>query len=108
VPPPCPAPVGLDRSRDPGRRAGLLGREDDASGPLWEPEHGEVIARARSSYGHQDPGSRAYASAGLTGAEWWVAGSAGGAPHRADVELADVDALYAEDDLWSAVFAPTT
>ena len=86
----------------------VLGAEDDGSVRLWEPAHGEVVAQARSSYEKQDPGSRAYASAGLPGAEWWVAGSANGAPHGADVELDDVDALYTENDLWSAVFDSNT
>jgi hypothetical protein len=82
----------------------VLGAEDDGSVRLWEPGHGEVIARARASYARQDPGSRAYASAGLPGAEWWVGGSAGDAPHRADVELDEVAALYGENGLWPAVF----
>lgn len=84
----------------------VLATEDDGSVRLWEPAHGEVIARARASYENQDPGSRAYASAGLPGADWWVAGSASGAPQFADVELDAVDDLYTENDLWSAVFAP--
>lgn len=82
----------------------VLGTEDDGSVRLWEPAHGEVVGQARASYKNQDPGSRAYASAGLPGAEWWVADSVGGAPQGADVELDDVDALYTENDLWSAVF----
>ena len=86
----------------------VLGAEDDGSVRLWEPAHGEVIARARASYEKQDPGSRAYASAGLPGAEWWAAASAGGIPQNADVELDAVDALYTENDLWSAVFESNT
>ena len=86
----------------------VLGLEDDGSVRLWEPAHGEVIAQSRASYEQRDPGSRAYASAGLPGAEWWVAGSANSAPHSADVELDDVDALYAENNLWSTVFASNT
>ncbi|MBA3528094.1 MAG: hypothetical protein H0T91_02035 [Propionibacteriaceae bacterium] len=86
----------------------VLGTEDDGSVRLWEPSHGEVIAQARASFQKQDPGSRAYASSGLPGAEWWVAGSASGAPQSADVELDDVDALYTEHDLWSAVFDSST
>lgn len=86
----------------------VLGTEDDGSVRLWEPAHGEVIARARASYERQDPGSRAYASAGLPGAGWWVAGSASGDPQDADVELDDVDALYTENDLWSAMFDSNT
>src|SRR6516164_3808220 len=86
----------------------VLGTEDDGSVRLWEPAHGEVIARARASYQQQDPGSRAYASAGLPGAGWWVASSACGAPQSAGVELADVDALYTENGLWPAVFDSNT
>jgi len=59
-------------------------------------------------YQTQDPGSRAYASAGLPGAAWWVAGSASGAPHTADVELDVVDALYSNNGLWPAVFYADT
>jgi hypothetical protein len=81
----------------------VLGTEDDGSVRLWEPAHGEVFAQARASYQKQVPGSRAYVSAGLPGAEWWVADSAG-APHTPNVELDDVDALYTENNLWSSVF----
>jgi hypothetical protein len=80
----------------------------DVAELIWEPAHGEVIARARASYEKQDPGSRAYASAGLPGAEWWAAASAGGISQNADVELDAVDALYTENDLWSAVFESNT
>jgi hypothetical protein len=86
----------------------VLGTEDDGSVRLWEPAHGEVLAQARASYEKQDPGSRAYASAGLPGAEWWAAASADGAPQNADVELDAVNALYTESDLWSAVFESNT
>lgn len=86
----------------------VLGAESDDSVRLWEPAHGEVIAQRRASYEMQEPGSRAYASAGLPGAEWWVACSANGAPQSADVELADVDALYTENDLWPAAFGLKT
>jgi hypothetical protein len=37
---------------------------------------------------------------------WWVADSARGARHSANVELADVDVLYTDNELWSAVFDP--
>jgi hypothetical protein len=81
----------------------VLGAEDDGSVRLWEPGHGEVIAEARASYKEQVPGSRAYASSGLPGADWWVADTADG-PHSPDVELDDVDALYTENDLWANAF----
>src|SRR4051794_11878194 len=41
---------------------------------LWEPAHGEVLAQARGSYARRGPGTRAYLSAGLPGADWWVEG----------------------------------
>src|SRR6266487_3281717 len=77
----------------------VLGTEDDGSVRLWEPAHGEVIAQARASYEQQDPGSRAYASAGLPGAAWWVADSASGAAQSADVDFHVVDAVTTESDL---------
>jgi len=85
----------------------VLGPEADGSVRLWEPAHGEVVARARPSYKNQLPGSRAFASAGLPGAEWWVADST---DHGlvADVELDDVDSLYTENGLWSSVFDDRT
>lgn len=86
----------------------VLSTEDDGSVRLWEPAHGEVIARPRETYSRQDPGSRAYASAGLPGARWWVADAASGAPRNADVELDDVNALYTENGLWPAVFGSAT
>src|SRR5690606_25730881 len=45
----------------------VLGHEPDGAVRLWEPAHGEVMAQARASYAKQEPGSRAYASAGLPG-----------------------------------------
>lgn len=102
------APTGTDVVVWRWYDAVVLAQGEDGSVRLWEPAHGEVIAQARASYVKQDPGSRAYASAGLPGAEWWVTGSASGAPHSADVELDAVDALYTENDLWSAAFAANT
>lgn len=101
--------VAIARAADGSQRvvwrwydAVVLGRADDSSVRLWEPAHGEVVAEARASYAIQEPGTRAWASAGLPGAQWWVAARAGdGDP---DVELCEVDALYADHDLWGAVF----
>lgn len=84
----------------------VLGDERDGSVRLWEPAHGEVLAQPRPSCQKRDPGSRAYASAGLPGAEWWVAGGADGPPNTADVELDDVEAMYTDNGLWPAVFEP--
>ena len=41
---------------------------------LWEPGHGEVLAQSRDPERVYAIGTRAYASAGLPGAEWWVEG----------------------------------
>ena len=84
----------------------VLPHEDAGSVRLWEPAHGEVIARARSSYKNVEPGERAYASAGLPGADWWVAGRVTATPESADVELDAVHALYRDNDLWPAAFNP--
>lgn len=80
----------------------VLGTEDDGSVRLWEPGHGEVVARPRASYRPQRPGARAWLSAGLPGADWWVAAGTG---DEDQVELDEVRALYGDD--WSAVLEPT-
>jgi len=80
----------------------VLGEEADQV-RLWEPAHGEVLATPRSSYVPGRPGTRAYLSAGLPGADWWVAGPATGEPGDADVDLADVERLYDEHDLWDTL-----
>jgi len=67
---------------------------------LWEPAHGEVLAQPRRAPSSHRAGSRAYLSAGLPGAEWWVAGAADVAAEDADVELADVQRFYADHGLW--------
>ena len=82
----------------------VLGPEGDGAIRLWEPAHGEVLARARATYQEQDPGSRAWASSGLPGAEWWVVGSADGGPVTGDIDLDEVEALYTENGLWSTAF----
>lgn len=82
----------------------VLGAEGDEEARLWEPAHGEVIARRRPGAELAAPGSRAYASAGLPGADWWVAGPADGIPRTGDIDLAEVDALYTDNGLWDAAF----
>jgi hypothetical protein len=62
---------------------------------LWEPAHGEVLAQRRHARGELLPGSRAYLSSGLPGADWWVAG-----PDAWDVELDEVAAFYEANGLW--------
>ncbi len=79
----------------------VLGPTGDDSVRLWEPAHGEVVARGRVGYQAQDPGSRAWASAGLPGADWWVAGPAG-APAPRIVDLDEVARFYTEHSLWAA------
>jgi hypothetical protein len=70
---------------------------------LWEPAHGEVVARRRRPRQRPDQGTRAYLSAGLPGADWWVAGRAVDRAEEADVELDEVDRLYTEHGLWGSV-----
>jgi hypothetical protein len=70
---------------------------------LWEPSHGEVLAQPRAAHQSPQPGTRAYLSAGLPGADWWVAGGAAGSAEDADVELDEVEQLYTERDLWNTL-----
>lgn len=70
---------------------------------LWEPAHGEVMAQARPAYIPGKPGSRAYLSAGLPGADWWVAGPASANAHDANVELDEVDKLFTENGMWDSI-----
>lgn len=67
---------------------------------LWEPAHGEVVAHPRRAQQHPQPGTRAYLSAGLPGAEWWVAGPAVANAETADVELNKVERFCTEHGLW--------
>ena len=67
---------------------------------MWEPAHGEVLATPRHSQQPWRPGTRAYLSAGLPGADWWVAGHATTAAEQADVELDEVEGFCTEHDLW--------
>ncbi|HEY2080720.1 MAG TPA: TIGR03086 family metal-binding protein [Streptosporangiaceae bacterium] len=75
-----------------GEEAGLV--------RLWEPSHGEVLAQPRSMHQSSQPGSRAYLSAGLPGADWWVAGGAAACAEDADVELDEVEQFYTGRELW--------
>ena len=76
---------------------------DAGSVRLWEPAHGEVVAQPRRPQQRYDPGTRAYLSAGLPGAEWWVAGRAVDWAEDAEVELNEVGRFYAEQDMWDSV-----
>jgi hypothetical protein len=81
----------------------VLGAEAGAV-RLWEPLHGEVVAQPRGSRRQYARGTRAYLSAGLPGADWWVAGQAVNRAEDADVELGEVERLYTEHALWRSVF----
>lgn len=81
-----------------GEEAGLI--------RLWEPAHGEVVAQRRRAQPLPAPGTRAYLSAGLPGADWWVAGAVAARAEDADVELDEVARFCDEHDLWNDLAAP--
>jgi hypothetical protein len=82
----------------------VLGHEAGAV-RLWEPAHGEVVAQPRRPRQQRhEPGTRAYLSAGLPGAEWWVAGRAVDRAEDADVELNEVERLYTDHGMWDSAF----
>ena len=68
---------------------------------LWEPGHGAVSAQPRDARKLYTPGARAYISAGLPGAEWWIAGRLVEEAEDASVELAEVERFFTENELWS-------
>jgi hypothetical protein len=78
----------------------VLGEESGLT-RLWEPSHGELVAQPRRPQQRRQPGTRAYVSAGLPGADWWVAGGIAASADDADVELDAVEQLYAARDLWN-------
>jgi hypothetical protein len=67
---------------------------------LWEPNHGTVLAQPRDPQYLYRPGSRAYVSAGLPGADWWVAGPAVDRTGNAAVDLDEVGDFLTSHDLW--------
>jgi hypothetical protein len=77
----------------------VLGGEADLV-RLWEPAHGEIVARSRLASQYRQPGTRAYVSAGLPGADWWVAGAAVAQADDADVDLPEVERFCTEHGLW--------
>jgi len=81
----------------------VLGESDDGQVRLWEPAHGEVLAQPRDPRQWHRPGSRAYLSAGLPGADWWVAGHVVDRAEDAEVELEEVREFYARHDLWDGL-----
>ncbi len=70
---------------------------------LWEPSHGEVLAQPRHAHQERRPGTRAYLSAGLPGADWWVAGAVAARAEDAEVELDEVERFYNQRDLWNTL-----
>jgi len=79
----------------------VLGEETADLIRMWEPAHGEVVAQPRRGQQFRPPGSRAYLSAGLPGADWWVAGTVAASAEEADVELDELERFYDEHDLWN-------
>ncbi|MFN8194106.1 MAG: hypothetical protein U0R80_07465 [Nocardioidaceae bacterium] len=106
------APGNLVAVADAGQGAGVLVwrwydavvlGEQGGAVRLWEPFHGEVLARPRPSHARQEPGTRAYLSAGLPGADWWVCGPVTPEPADARVDLAEVAELYRVHGLWGSL-----
>lgn len=85
----------------------LVGSGPDGRVTLWEPAHGEVTAAVRPGVAAWSPGSRVYASAGLPGADWWVAAPVPASPRSEDVavDVDEVSALYEAHALWSSALA---
>jgi hypothetical protein len=79
----------------------VLGEETAGLIRMWEPAHGEVVAQLRRGQQLRSPGTRAYLSGGLPGADWWVAGNVAASAEDADVELDEVERFYDEHDLWN-------
>lgn len=72
----------------------------DGLSSLSEPAHGSVVAQPRNPRHVHRPGSRAYLSSGLPGAEWWVAGPAVARAEDAEVELDEVQRFFTSNGLW--------
>jgi len=75
----------------------------DGTVEMWEPAHGTVTAVRRQVGTELRPGGRAYLSAGLAGAPWWVNDMVTSSPEDANVEFGEVVAFYDEHELWSQV-----
>jgi hypothetical protein len=73
----------------------------EATVTLWEPNHGVVVAQARDPQQVPAPGSRAYLSSGLPGAQWWLAGPVVERAESAEVELAEVEDFFTSHGLWN-------
>jgi hypothetical protein len=85
----------------------VIEHSDNGAVHLWEPAHGEVVGSARPHCPRLLPGGRAFASAGLPGAAWWVTDAVAARPETAVVELTEVAALYSDNDLWGAALGST-
>ena len=75
----------------------------DTAITLWEPAHGSVLAATRNPQHPYQLGGRAYLSAGLPGADWWVAGPAVNCAEDADVELDEVERFFTDLGLWNGL-----
>ena len=102
----------------PGHLVAVAGSADGAEAVVWrwydavvlgeetglvrlsDPRIGEVAAHPRRAGLHRQPGTRAYLSAGLPGADWWAAGAAVAMAQDADVELDEVGRFCTEHGLW--------
>jgi len=78
----------------------VVGMEDGLV-RLWEPGHGLVLAQPRDPGRVPRPGGRAYVSAGLPGADWWVAGRAVTHAEDAYVELKELERFFTANHLWA-------
>ena len=99
-----PGPAGLNRVVVWRWYDAVVLGSDAGTVRLWEPAHGEVSAQRRRPGQQYSPGTRAYLSAGLPGADWWVAGRAVDRAEDAEVELDEVDRLYTAHEMWDAAF----
>lgn len=66
---------------------------------LWEAAHGEVLAQPKHSGVQYAPGQRAYLSAGLPGADWWVEGCVSKKPLEAAVDVGAVHTFLTDHGL---------
>ena len=70
---------------------------------VWEPAHGTVRAQRRDPQRRYRPGTRAYLSAGLPGAQWWAAGPVVERAEDAEVELDDVERFFIDLGIWDSL-----